>query len=135
MNLKPVRVRRRGSGVQEALHARQHVNSNTFMSESSRSRLQVPDVSFLCFSIRCCAVQEAKRNQTVRDPQNLRLGRGVEAEEEEEKLQLGRHFPVVSTFLAASHLGTSVTGTRHMPKHSLSLPAVNRPVKVQNTNR
>lgn len=37
-------------------------------------------------------------------------------EEEEEELQLGRHFPVVSTFLAASRLGSSVTGTQHMPK-------------------
>lgn len=49
------------------------------------------------------------------EPQEVRLGREV-GEEEEVELQLERVFPVVSTFLAASRLGSSVTGTQRMPK-------------------
>lgn len=50
------------------------------------------------------------------EPQEVRLGREVGEEEEEVELQLECVFPVVSTFLAASRLGSSVTGTQRMPK-------------------
>lgn len=61
MNSKPIRVRISGPGVQEALHEQEHVNSNTYMSKFSKSRLQVPDVSSLRFSIRGCVAQEGKK--------------------------------------------------------------------------
>lgn len=49
------------------------------------------------------------------ESQEVRLG-GEVVEEEEVELQPERHFPVVSTFLAAGRLGSSVTGTQCKPK-------------------